>query len=205
MVSVVPLASRWTYEPGDPAPLLLRAEDELGVDGETWRRFADEGEMPRNLADMLLLENRADMELKTRLGTTHGATEGVWVADLFRYRVRQYSADGNLRWRLTGDLAFRRFDLQLPCGFGANLPQLVTAGLTEGPRGHLYILHYRDGEQGEEQAVLDRFDPVEMKLERVELVMDHCPAGACTAMGEAWKSSKTESSQPAGSSLSRSW
>lgn len=161
---------------GDPAPLLV------GRSGSEWTTLATQGVFPgfeaiREDADLM----RFQQERSTLLGP--GDSNSIWIADMFRYRVRQLSAAGKILWQLQGDLEIHQEDalnteqeeaLEQQAG-GATGGRTVLAnraiqriyGLTEGPDGKLYVLADIDG------LVIDRFDPVEIQMDRIHVDLDY--------------------------------
>lgn len=175
--------------PGAPAPLLLSQA------GSAWNVFATEGEVPG--LDTVRDDGRYmrfTQERMSELGV--GGQNTLWVADQYRYHVREVSAAGKVRWRLTGGMdiqeredpedeanqALRERAGPVAAGrmVTANRALQIIFGLTEGADGRLYVLVR--GEGGD--LAIDRFDPVEMKLERTPLQLDYRGTFSVVAAGD---------------------
>lgn len=180
VVSVIPVGvgrpgDRRRVRAGDPAPLLLI------LSGSDWSRVASEGEIP-TVDEFKSNYARINQERMTQLGI--GGANSIWVADQYRYRVRELSSAGKVRWQLLGDLEIHerededgQADQALreragPVAAGrstmVNLAIPVILGLTEAPDQRLYLV-VQDKAKG---LALDRFDPVEVKLHRVPLDLE---------------------------------
>lgn len=181
VVMVLPFrAGRWTEDEHVGRPPLV-----LAFDGDGWSRLVDSEleEVPQEAA-----ASREELAC-----LPHAAADGtLWLGDLYRYRLRQFSAAGRelvsvavdgaqLERRGADDPAVREAREMLEAEAaklsddigGARRPARVTIvtntlverlrGLCEGRDGKLYVLLRRAGAG----LVLDRFDPVTGLLERV--------------------------------------
>ncbi len=163
--------------PAEP-PLALRWT------GKAWETLATDDELTAEEREGSL--RRYQSRSVVGLGDSRGR---LWVANRYRYRLREYSAAGRLLTEVTvGEGAVRRAGAERVAALQQQLvddlakeglskqelakakiqvndAELALTGLAEGRDGRLYLLGR--AEEGEARLSLDRLDPVALTLERV--------------------------------------
>lgn len=116
-----------------------------------------------------------------------GSRDGkLWAGNQYSYRVRRYSAAGKRLFELTvdgGTVADKKGETasKFPTGGRAFTARSILRGLTEGRDGLLYMI-VSPSEDG--KLVLDRFDPIRGKLDRVPLPRATAPGLFSVAAGK---------------------